>query len=264
VRKRGLRSNNVSLFAFQDVMASVIGILFFVVLLMALEIVESSASTLGNLEKDRMLIQSLLNKKDELIKEKQRLKEDMDTTEDKIKVVLSVNDKDLLQEVKGYEYELKDQYRMIEDCQANIRELMTQIKDQKNAYERKKTTHKQLEQKINKLTEGLDGLSSSLSIKYIIDETINLTPWIVEISGNGPYVMSHDGTLAMEFQGDNYESREKKFLSWVIGLNNETDYFVLYIKPSGLKFYDQGLEDKLNKLNFEIGTDLIPEDKKLF
>ena len=54
------------------------------------------------------------------------------------------------------------------------------------------------------------------------------------------------------------------FLFWGVGLNNETDYFVLYIKPSGLEFYNQGLEDKLKKLNFEIGTDLIPEDKKLF
>ena len=142
--------------------------------------------------------------------------------------------------------------------------LIIQLKDKKSTYERKKSSYKQLEKKVNELKNDFNRLSSSPSIKFIIDETLNLTPWLVEISVDGPRVISHDGIFAMEFQGDNYESREKKFLSWGVGLNNETDYFVLYIKPSGLEFYNQGLEDKLKKLHFEIGTDLIPEDKKLF
>ena len=115
-RKRR-RHPEISLFAFQDVMASVIGILFFVVLLMSLDIVENATASDDDRQQYETAkaelqanIQALNNRQQEILKE-------MALLEKQIIVVSAKDDQDILDEIGQYEKNLKVFYSQLEQNQ---------------------------------------------------------------------------------------------------------------------------------------------------
>ncbi len=263
MRTRRRHSSPVSLFAFQDVMAAVIGILFFIVLLVSLDIIETKMSEkVVDLAESELLIQGLHSKIHVLNEKKQQLLKSAKTIEKKINILSSANDRDILNEIKQCESKLKDLYAKINQNHQTAREVTTQLQENNRTYKQKLLSLEQLDEQITRLKAQVDDAESSPSMAYIIDDKLSLTAWLVEISSGKLRVAPSEGIgSVLEFNGT---TKEDVFLAWAKSRDSTTEYFVLLIKPSGLQLYRQILGQKLKMLGFDIGTDLIPENAKVF
>ena len=262
MRKRG-QQNTVSLFAFQDVMASVIGILFFVVLLMALDIVQQKVSQASpvTLSPVDAKMQDLRNRLSDLTPIRERLEKSIAELSRRIAQASSSNDQLLLAEIR----KLRRQLLQLHD---GIKYLDKSLMESDKARSEKDVRHRGGLDKLEELrrvvgTLKRQAMSSSRKprVVYIIDEEPGgLTPWLVEISAERIRVAPNEGNNSvMTFAAPSKDRRMKLFLGWARNQSPRSHYFVLLKKPSGWESAAE-LDKKLREQGFEIGTDLLPED----
>jgi len=266
MRRRGGHSETVSLFAFQDIMASVIGMVFFVVLIMALDIVDRKAS---GVEVTTQLATEpdvqVLRDRAEALRE-QIAKTELDIEQLTSRLNLASGDEEgTLDEVKRLEATLKNLYARVRQGQ----EATAKTEDQKQEIEQQ---HQQMIREIARLTRRAEELKAQLKsaqaaprIAFIIDpHPENLEPWLLEVSEPRLRVASKDGRgTVLEFGGTSSDQRKARFLAWLSSQSNQTHYFVLLTKPSGVGLADE-MERELKARGFDIGRDLLPEDWEPF
>lgn len=256
----------VSLFAFQDVMASVIGVLFFVVLLMALDIVNKK--TMGAPPIDEPVsedqLKSLRGKLASLKEEAGRLSQVIKKHTQSINRA-STDERETLTEIQGLNARLKSLHARIEQDDNATVDLTRNKQLKQSEYRKAKEELARLERLAAALRKARRSARPAANIAYIIDRRgDNLEPWLLEVSKDSLRVSSRDGTTALlDFEGASHESRTEQFLAWAENQNRSTHYFMLIIKPSGFEL-SQALRERLKKLGFDRGTDLIPENWRPF
>jgi len=254
----------MSLFSFQDVMASVIGVLFFVVLLMSVEIVEKASDSLDDRQPNETVkaeldaqIQALNNRRHDILKA-------IKVLEKQIIIVSAKDDQSLLSEISQCERNLKVLYSQLEQKQVSTNELLEKIEDNKKRYSEKVRQCDESERRISNLKAQLAEQMNVPSVSYIIDGKLDMTPWLIEFTGNTIRVASHDMAAIVEFNASDHRSREQLFTAWAKTRDTRSEYFVILIKPSGWDAYENSFMSRIIELGFDIGTDLIPEDKRVF
>jgi hypothetical protein len=102
-------------------------------------------------------------------------------------------------------------------------------------------------------------------LSYIIGKrSDNLEPWLVDLGGKRILVGSKDGAkTVIGFQAGSGDARTEQFLTWARTQSPRRSYFVLLIRPSAMDSL-RAITPKLRKMGFKIGTDLLPEDWKVF
>jgi hypothetical protein len=262
-RKRR-KNSPISLFAFQDVMASVIGILFFVVLLMSLDIVKKATESYDNglkyetsEEKLNAQILVLNNRRQEILKEIKFL-------ENQIIIISTKDEQDILDDITQYEKNLKALYSHLEQDQISKSEMLDKLDKNRKLYSNKVRQYDKSNRRIFELKDHLAEQISKPSLSYIIDGKLDMTPWLVELTSNNIRIASHDMKTIFEFDAFGQNTRERLFISWAKTRNNQYDYFVFLIKPSGFNLFKDTLKENIIQLGFDIGTDLVPEDKRVF
>ena len=259
MRRRGRRENAVSLFAFQDVMASVIGILFFVVLLMALDMVDAKAASFAEDPNEPLTVKlrRLIQDRETELNE---LKEDV--TRAAMKVDLAVkDDKDILAAIQELDRRLLALHRTVGECEGSLGELDAKIADQENATKRASQQEVLLKKEIEEAKADLDEAGRTPRLSYIISTGTNqLEPWLVVLSSKSIRVGSKDGKSAVtSFRAETTGTREQQFLAWAKTQDRRTHYFVLLIRPSACELAEE-MAAALKKSGYHIGTDLVPED----
>ncbi len=250
--------SEVSLFAFQDVMASVIGILFFVVLLVALSIVETPRAPSDHEETDTSL--ALERRAQEVQAEVARLRQ---------RLMELQSARDSTSDVRRRSAELNALNTKLSAAHEEISQVQRgRTQDEVRLDE--------LENELHRLTAEADALDEALialkdraragpRVSYILDAGPGTPePWLVELTGRSIRVATHDGTSAvLTFGGADLEARRQGFLSWLRQQDPKQTYTVLLIKPSAVEFASQLAAD-LEKLGFRVGTDLLPESWQAF
>ena len=262
-RKRRNHSK-ISLFAFQDVMASVIGVLFFVVLLMSLDIVESATESYENRKQYETVIAELQTQILSLDLRRQDILEEINLLEKQIIIVSTKDDQEILDEIGQHERNLKVLYSQLEQNQISTNELLKKLEENKQLYSKKIRQYGESNHRITELKGQLVEQTNSPSLAYIIDSKLDMTPWLVELTGNNIRVASHDMTTVVEFNAVSQDSRERLFMEWVKSRDIQSDYLVILIKPSGLDLFEDSFRKRITELGFDIGTDLVPENKRIF
>lgn len=241
MRRRGSSENPVNLFSFQDVMASIIGVLFLVVMLLALGIVDTPAAATDSPSVDQ-LNQALL----EAQNKKTRL-------EDKLSSI-SVNRHDLKDDIER----LQTRYRLALQSTERIGQEQQQAKAHQEHTNKK---IKQQDQHIVRMKDEQEMLKAELRkqqslprVAYIIEQdTSGLEPFLVEI-GKTIRTSAKDGrSHSVQFRN------EREFQQWVSNTKDPSKHrFVLLLKPSGISKYGN-ISFYLFRNNFRIGLDLLPE-----
>jgi hypothetical protein len=264
-RKRN-DAETISLFSFQDIMASVIGMLFFVVILLSLSIVTEVAPAADEpTEQESAKLAERRERADELRQQKIVLETRIASISKKRVQASAIQPNQTIAKLKQLRKNLDAMYETIEEEQERLKSLVRQIKPKEIAIEKKRKELKAVEAKIQESETRLSRAKSKPRLTFIIDKRPDrLKPWLVEITGDGLRVGSQDGQgLVIDFKGKTARERMKLFQEWARNQNQREHYFVLLIKPSGVK-HVRNLATIIVSLGFEVGTDLLPEKWKPF
>jgi cell division protein FtsB len=264
MRSRRRTSSTVSLFAFQDVMASVIGILFFLVLILALDIV-TEKSTGGVLDVDVPDDSTLIALRDavrEYSQRREQLHKEIEGLTDSIRFLTTADPQSALSEVRDLKRQLDSLYERIRKDQDDLVAASDRSTDKASTLHAERDKLKRTNKHIAQLEKRMQGGESRPRVTYIIDESGDeMTAWLVEIDSARIRVGSKDGrAAAMMFEATPFDIRKEQFLAWAQVQDRSSHYFVLLIKPSGIEHAGALFNMLTNKPpKFQVGTDLIPE-----
>jgi len=247
-------------------MAAVIGMIFLVVLVMALNIVESKAAGVAAASQPTTdaEVQSLRDRA-------QRLRDDIARTEAEIASQIerlnlaSGDETGALSEVQRLEATLKNLYDRIRENQAALAAADTETQQTAAACQARRLETDRLARRADELRRRLLSVRATPRIAFLLDPHPDpLEPWLVDVAASHLRVASQDGRgTILEFGGASSDERLASLLAWLAGQNPKTHYLVLLIKPSGTDFADT-LAREIKSRGFDIGVDLLPEDWEPF
>ena len=236
-------------------MASVIGILFFIVLLLALSITEQDSAAVAN---DESLSYQ------ELLVIQQELQERICQIDNEITAVSEIANAGIL----GEDYCLeklakkKEEYENIQNINNSSMEDIEVLKKTHNQLEKElvyltqSTVEKEVQLEQLKRLKGFSGINTNL----IIDKTMTKTPVLIEVTDKKIRVAkASDIKTVIEFQSDDIGS----ILKWTRNFDSSKYYFVLLKKTSGVAL-SQELELYIKDHGFDVGTDLIPDEYVIY
>lgn len=259
--RRWNQGSGINLFSFQDVMASVIGILFVVVLLMAVSITEQSPAA-SNDDTDPASEQA--RKLAALRQECASLQESSGELAEKVKLCTGDEQK-MLREVHELNRKLEVLSAAIVQQEKSDLDTVAAVNAKKQEMAAVEAELKSLQGRLKDLEHEKDAPRSVPNIAYILDEqAAGVTPWLVEIGGNRIRAAAKDGSTAvLTFGARDAETRRQQFLAWAAQQDRRSYYFVLLIKPSGLEQAEE-IQKQLRTRGFDIGTDYLPEQWQAF
>lgn len=260
MRGRRNRQAPVSLFAFQDVMAAVIGILFFIVLIMALDLVtEPTAADSDIVVPEESRLEDLRAELERRESEKRKLEREVNNLAARMRFITTTDPQDAVDEVKGIHDRLEQRYARIISRQKEHQELEQKVQEVRRNLDDMESELEKLGREERELEELADSQEVRPRVTYIIGEEGGKIPWLVKVDGRRIQVGAQDGqSTSLTFDAQPFEKRKEHFLSWVGTQNRRTHYFVLLIKPSGVKHYPD-LGRAITGADFDIGVDLLPE-----
>jgi len=246
-KRRRKTGSDVNLFAFQDIMASVIGTLFFVVLLMALDIIEGVPKENAAAKEQ---INALLAQRKQLISEESRAVVSIDDLSTMLALI--TNPQAAVEKLTSSHGELIILHKRIEAANALHVELQQRL-DETDAQLRKEALETEREERENRP-----------HLTYIVDTPRGLTPWVVEVTSEKIRVASAtDINSVLEFTGRSQAAMTAQFMKWARTQNRRMYYFCFLAKPSGIEKAKELLDD-VKSAGFDIGLDLVPEDWQLY
>ena len=273
MKRRG-QTTAVSLFAFQDVMAGVIGIVFFAFLMLALNVVEAAATAQEPqpevaLERLHIDLAAKQEERDELADQVDAALAKLNamTTFDARRIELEIEK--LHARIAAAEADIEE---AIQDCSATDvaiaavtaerDALASDLAEKEDELQGETDRKRELAEKAKAL-EG-DLTAERANIAYIRGSGVRKRPWLVEVTGREINVGLVDKPHAVSrFVGGYSSQRITDFLNWAEGLSPYSNYFVLIVKPSG---FPTSLEihRRLASKRFEIGKDYQPEATRPF
>jgi len=267
MRRRRNEAETISLFSFQDIMASVIGMLFFVVILLSLSIVTevlpaSADSSSGQRTTDMAFLRT---KVQELRDERSSLEARIARTSEKLIHATALDPQATLSELKQMRSNLSALYKTIGEEEATLQDMMARAEPKRKDIEEKRKRLQKVQNEIAQCKAKLKGLQSAPRLAFIIDEHPDrLEPWLLEVSKDRIRVGAKDGRSSIvEFRAKTAQERLKLFLAWAKNQDQRTHYFVILLKPSAVALLGE-LQQTLEKIGFDIGLDLLPEDWEPF
>lgn len=255
---RGLRGRNdppVTLFAFQDVMTSIIGILLFVVMLMALQI-STVADAVGTNAADGSLRDRVL----ELERRKADAERSLDTN---AMIAQRARQADGFNGVVRNRERLSKTYAELEQVEREITARFDEIKRRAELSSSKDSTLSDMiavQQENERLKGELDLARMNKRLTYIVSKGFEKRPVLIEVSAQVWRVAAdaNGDTMISLAQAD--LPRRTAALTQVLGNFNTRDFYCLLIVKPSAAVEINSITAELRKLGFNIGIDAIPED----
>ena len=268
----------VSLFSFQDIITSITGIMFLVVLLLALVILDSSIlnsadreTTSPEPQPDLVELKKKISALQQLLKDARK---EIQTISMQMENAISLPP-EKLDEQLALEQEknsnLKQHLREMERIRRSLREtnrdlkkeslrLAEELRKQDDQISRQKTELANEQQELEKLKKQLERQKKLIS--YSVDSDFPKKLLIVECTPDGIRVKNTATGEIRSFVDKNdltYASSITKFLAWMKTRNRQTEYFSLVITP-GAFGYVNTLDQELVSAGFSRGREILPSD----
>ena len=264
-RRRARRNASAfSLFAFQDIMTAVLGILIFVTLMLSLNLADmmahASVSVTPGMDaadaaKERETVKRLLAELDEQLDLYQWLSSEVQ------RLARAGGDKSSV--VEQLSARLRITYERIETLQLDVKEQARELNASASSGITDEILRQTLayEEEIETLSERISQLKLRRKISYIVQERFHKRPILAEVSGNRIGIGSVDQTQpAIWLQASDRDLLLRQLRSFASQRNPGSEYFVVLLKPSAFGPMHDGVRKTLSSLKFDVGLDLIPED----
>jgi hypothetical protein len=255
--RRHARSEAFSLFAFQDIITSVTGVIILVTLLLAIELVqrvtvaaptsavETSTDRIVQLEKEIDSLRTAITSSDELVAQLATLpsggfaqrESELKRTRDQL-----VKEVDQL-EVEVKETEVQNEREMVSDDMSRLEDSVPSLQSM-----------------IPKLRTQLEALKKSHRVIYNSNPFDQKQAWLVDLSPEAIRVAEPGHTdHFLEFTASNPNDVGSQFINWAKQHSKATEYFVLLLRPKAIRLY-VSVYQKLTANGFDTGVDLLETD----
>ena len=249
--RRGRKSSPFSLFAFQDIITSVTGIMILVTLILGLELLHRKDSPPRRTSHISIELQSA-------VAQSEHLRALLRKSQVEIEGVAGFdvgNVRQQLRELTKVTVQLTDELSQSESERSEALRLLQEAEQVKAARASDPQNIQQLLGAAKGKIESLRKLKARNQVIYNRPAGESKTPWLVEISGQS-LLVAQIGKRARPQMFAQIDA----FKNWVRKRNKSAEYFVLIVKPSGAEsFHD--VQQHLRRLKFEIGFDLLTENE---
>ena len=262
----------ISLFSFQDIITSVTGIMFLVVLLLMLMMITSRIPKF----KDTQASESIkeLRKEANILKNQlQQLRKNHEQQNKEIEQLKKLSPEEIQRKLEEFR-----QILQIEQAQAETLANTVQSKEERykillqekqeltQSVEQKKKVIEDLQQQQKELTETIkqkeaDSQQRNRVIKYVIHSSSVKTPVLAELDKDGIRFMDLNTKKLTDLRrpGNAHESLPM-FAMELSRFNPSQVYFSVAVKPGGFKYALQVLKI-LKDNNIERGSEILPDDE---
>ncbi len=245
-----------SLFSFQDIITSVMGIVILILMASALELVsrqlESPAVQNRLVRKD--LEAAITEAQDQLTRLRQAIA--AGGWDDLAKLSAA----DIDRESAALRRSLPELERNLETSQQRLAQVQRRHKNAERALAARSSDKRRLErlkEKLAAIQQELARITSASALFYRPSETGGKQAWMVQVSGEEIRAARLGPTApAMMFKGNTPDSRRLQFMAWTRDRDPQREYFVLLIQPGGVKD-SRRIQDALRERGFGVGLDLI-------
>jgi phage shock protein A len=268
----------VSFFSFQDIILSIVGIMILVTLLLVLKLVtqmslaESTPPPAVSIKELEKLVETLKLSLQEIqddiaeLYKKQQNSQDITPTQDQIDALQSTIER-LKTEIAEIATSIENATQKADNLKNNpsmklVEEKIKHIEQLKKTLEQLAEQNKKFDQQQNqlkaqesKLQTQNDKLNETLNVSQLLISAAKSTdkkPFIVIYGQSGIEVLSTDGSIRNKFT-------ISSFYSWVDSRDKQTEYFVLFVRPSKFNAYNKIL-DTLKLKGFDIGLQVVGEN----
>ena len=262
----------ISLFSFQDIITSITGIMFLVVILLILLFLESESQkndTAPDQAAIRDITAQIANLEETLIQSRQREK-DLEKT---LKELQAMS----LETIEKRKKELAEE---IARKQNELRQNQTANNEMKNSIANTEHEIKNLKEKISALKEAVEKERKSVtSNRKMVEElkkqaksSSNAVTFSVEKDSDKNFILAEfgkDGFRVKDFNNQkDYDLRSpgnsdvyhiENFLKWLKQRQNDNEVISVILIPSKIKLWNI-IADKLRNAKFDFGVEFYPND----
>ena len=266
-------SSAISLFSFQDIITSITGIMFLVVLLLVIIMITSHLPS-GDPQKDKIDSTALQQELAELKKAIKAIQDNnlqIDAELDKLKKLspaelakrkqqLQIQINKTQQEITDLETRLAQDTRQLELTKDNILNAQLRTKAQDDSI-------MELQQKLAQLTRSLQAKKHALRqkerlIRYVISHHGNKTPLLLEMSKKGLRMLDVSSGTITDWRTDgSMDQSLNKLRSFLQTSSGSMYYFSVAVQPGAFAYADKVLQ-MLKTAGFERGIEILPDDNK--
>lgn len=261
----------ISLFSFQDIITSITGIMFLVVLLLVLLMITSRIPD-GKKQQNSENVKDLQKELSELKNKLQNLRQSQLQLDKQLDELKKLSPEEVQKKKIQYRQILRIEQAKLEKITHDL-----QIKDEK--YKQLQAEHIELDKwfkqrhevimdmqkRLKELTEAIkkyEELSKQRNrvIKYVVFRNTGKQPILAELDKDGIRFMhlQNKKTVDLRRPGKAHESLPM-LAAELKKIDPAQHYFSLAVKPGGFKYVIQTLEILKNN-NFERGTEILPDD----
>ena len=242
-----------SLFAFQDIITSVTGIILLITMMMAVELVQNltRAEAAPQEQKSTQVASQLRQAVSEGVAEADRLQKILDET-----TTIRFDADSLrrrLEQLQAAAIELESQNDQIQSTQQKIDARREQQKEEAKELTPEAIASLLSEQKA--VAEQIAAMRQSNRVIFNRPEGAAKAPWLVELNETS-IVAAEMGQVRVP----QTFSTKDEFLKWVASQDRNSQYFVLLVKPSSIDTFS-AVRKELQDRQFDVGYDLLRSDQ---
>jgi len=258
---RRTRNQAFSLFAFQDIITAVTGVIILVMLLLTLELIQIDrlSTTLNPAANPEPLLKAI----QEIDQEIESLNQFLQSGNTELKELASLPDDEAQRQKSVLIREIDHLADEIKRGSQRHQESLLQndvLQEALEASSDKKTELKSLQQQIATLQEQLEALQKKNRIIFNPNAKSNKRAWLIDISVNSFLVAELGRTVPpVLFDQESQQRRVKTLLAWANTRNSRSEYFILLLRPETIEIYKE-VRKELEGLSFDLGFDVLGND----
>jgi hypothetical protein len=262
----------ISLFAFQDIITSVSGVLIMVVLLLALELTSRTPSTAAR-DSLQATAAAVRAERTRLAAEAVELEAAVRDSEDLIRRATAAPASLVdgrLREAASAIASLRAELGALESASETVKKAEQEVGRSREKAGARERLLRSLEVRLENLRGELEKLQSGQSIAYSVPSGIDPAKgWICDVSGGAlrlhaiaPPARRH--TIELVGTTDKVRGREaiEALSAWIGGAGAKPEYILFLIRPSGV-WFAEALDEQQDVLTTQVGIELIGEEHEI-
>ncbi|MBW3599839.1 MAG: hypothetical protein KY475_21530 [Planctomycetes bacterium] len=259
--RRSHRRPAFSLFAFQDIITSVTGVVILTTLLLTLELIQRELASAAHVPPQ---VHATLSREiEEAERELGRMMEEVRRSEQKLADVEAVAGG----RIEATIAQLRQEIVQLRDAASrwnSQEQLLAKQRDQLRAENRqldpKQVELAQLQREAVRAREKIEELRNSNRLIYNPVAGSGKTAWLVDLSPERLLVAAVGRTEPpVQLSASASSWQRSNFVRWLADRDPRIDYFVLLVRPDATDVYEE-VRTILELRNFDLGIDLIGSD----
>ncbi len=248
-----------SLFAFQDIITAVTGILLLITITLAIILITTKKAI--PVEDRTKYHQDLQKEVEALAKQRDSIQQDLEVVANKNAGLSRLNGKELKREVEYAVQALKVANSKVDQLKKKQTVLGKAWSEQESRDDAMSTAlrarNSKDQQELNDIRQKISDMRTRDRFYFNLPDDINKRAWLLQISKTEVAVAPVDGKSGTKRYGSPAE-----FFKTLKQYPSRSNYFVLFAKPSGVLNFEQ-IQAKLDLQSYDFGIDAIDEDASI-